>query len=695
MKIKFLNEKAISDNKLARLMNNLDLQLRQLQAKQNTKPEDLRDIALAMNAIQEISENPSLTDGDVTKYSGSKFQRLIREKELELRKEALKGNPDVHKLAEIFMTLKAMKSLASKEREISQPGSLKESLVFKEKDLALNIDDFKSGKSDRIFITGLSGSGKSTLARQITKTVKSVHVQMDDIAKKLKAEHGDEMFSNTLDPVFVSNKFIEEIEAEVKNNKGKLVIFEGVQVQKIDFDYLKNYPVYSLNTPLIRSFVMAQSRMAKKGEPLRTKPLYNFKENLKREKRMKVFNEKMRNEGAVKYSIEELLGVDEKQYAEMIQEMSVAGIAPLDGTSQGPMIWQRDNVPGIRLASPFKNKKKKKKVDIKESEVRDDLRNMYGDFLDMSDEDRLAYEEARNYVLNESPDSESKKEAEKVIKAYSEGGWRKALSLIADIGITGIAGVYGLAMFGLATWGGPITLASIGVGLLTFLLIGTYGELIKALLLGTDDLVRKNPKMRKLFELANNDRDIKKTISKIKKELEESKPDKGEVKKLKKELESRIRELDRAKRNVDLKESQINEAMSGSKMARIAMRLEREVRRENQKNNPDTEKLKNLYLELKAVKNFVNPEESDGKVKATTKNPEPPKVKVSRKPKGYFKESENISEAVFKISFLTGENSSKEETVEADSEDEAIRKAIDEFKVDVMNISSVEKKKNT
>jgi hypothetical protein len=108
---------AITPNKFARLMNRLELDLRQLQARSNTNPEELRDIALAMQAIEEISQDKDLTDGNVTQYSGTKYQKIIREKELELRSEALKTNPDVHKLASLFMLLKAIKRLASKQPE--------------------------------------------------------------------------------------------------------------------------------------------------------------------------------------------------------------------------------------------------------------------------------------------------------------------------------------------------------------------------------------------------------------------------------------------------------------------------------------------------------------------------------------------------------------------------------------------------
>jgi hypothetical protein len=178
------------------------------------------------------------------------------------------------------------------------------------------------------------------------------------------------------------------------------------------------------------------------------------------------------------------------------------------------------------------------------NERNNDMQAMYGEFLKPGKEDLETYENAKKYLEESSTD---KYKAEKIIKAYSEGGWRKALSLIADLGIAGTAGVFGLAMFGLYTWGGPITAAAIGFGLLHALLVGAYGEVIKALLLGADDILRKNPKSKRLFDLAMNDQEAKSIISKIKKELDKEKPNKEELKLLKTQLISKIKELENKK----------------------------------------------------------------------------------------------------------------------------------------------------
>jgi len=410
MKIK-LNE-ALTQNKFSRIKNKLNVDLRQLIANPKTDPEKLKNIAISLQAIEEISENKGFTDGKVSSYKSTKYQKIIRDKEFELRTEVLKNDPDITKVAEVFVLLKALKSLASSEGGDTidlKEEMLDESIFIREPDLALNIEDFKEGKSDRIFITGISGSGKSTLAKEIAKMKGAVHVDLDSKARELKSRYGDEMFSNTIDPKFVSDKFIEEIEKEIKNNKGKLVVIEGVQIQKIDFDYLKDYPIYSLNTPLIKSFVMGRTRDQKKGKPLNL--MYNFKENLKRDKRMKTFNEKMKKMGSEKHSVEELLGISKKDYMRSIMnEMSVSGIAATDNRAASPIV--KPIFPGSKEEDDEDEDKELYEFNRNNitrpnkpkfgSEFSDDLEAMYGKAMELTGEDKESYEEAREYLKEES-----------------------------------------------------------------------------------------------------------------------------------------------------------------------------------------------------------------------------------------------------------------------------------------------------
>jgi hypothetical protein len=184
---------------------------------------------------------------------------------------------------------------------------------------------------------------------------------------------------------------------------------------------------------------------------------------------------------------------------------------------------------------------------------------LYNDKISINEsgEMSISYEQTRKYLLESAlinlEESVNKYKAEKIIKTYAEGGWRRALSLIADLGIAAVSSLYGMAMFGLYTWGGPLTLGALGVGLLTFLIIGSYGELIKALLLGTDDILRKNPKMKKLFELAKEDKESSEIISDIKKEMDKEKPNESKLKEHKKQLEKRLKQLET--KNKSLKES--------------------------------------------------------------------------------------------------------------------------------------------
>jgi hypothetical protein len=72
----------------------------------------------------------------------------------------------------------------------------------------------------------------------------------------------------------------------------------------------------------------------------------------------------------------------------------------------------------------------------------------------------------------------------------------------------------------------------------------------------------------------------------------------------------------------------LNEAVSGSKYARMARKLELLARQEGQKSNPDEEKLKNLFFKIQALKSFTDPTQTDGRVEAP--KPEKKKKKLNK-----------------------------------------------------------------
>jgi len=145
---------------------------------------------------------------------------------------------------------------------------------------------------------------------------------------------------------------------------------------------------------------------------------------------------------------------------------------------------------------------------------------------------------------------ESNQTPEKIVKDYATGGWRKLLSGLTNLGI---AAAYGVAAAGtVSSFGTPAWIWA-GLAVIFFAVSGTFGLLIKSLLLGADNIVRRNPRMRNLFDLAKKDSESMDLIESLKKELDAKKPNKEKVKDLKRKLIHRFKALE--KKQVSFNES--------------------------------------------------------------------------------------------------------------------------------------------
>jgi hypothetical protein len=333
------------------------------------------------------------------------------------------------------------------------------------------------------------------------------------------------------------------------------------------------------------------------------------------------------------------------------------------------------------------------------SEFSKDLKAMYGEFLEPGEEDKEAYEQAKEYLL----ESNKKYEAEQVVKAYASGGWRKALSVIADLGIAGTAGLFGLAMFGLYTWGGPITASAIGFGLLHALLVGTYGEVIKALLLGADNVLRRNPKMTKLYAIAQKDQQASELINNIKKEMDKKEPEKSILKSLKKDLEKRLKELEKGHANLK-EDATMKYVLEGNLFDNIRAKRERIAKGSGEKvakpgDEDYPENLKKIAKEAAVNEALAMPKKGEEKDDFISRFMGSEQAKIDfpdHKQRvavafSQLKRAKKLNEELFRVELLNQGDEVSEEVVEADSEDEAITKTIDSFDVDVENINNIEK----
>jgi hypothetical protein len=139
----------------------------------------------------------------------------------------------------------------------------------------------------------------------------------------------------------------------------------------------------------------------------------------------------------------------------------------------------------------------------------------------------------------------------KPVKDYSNGKWRKILSGISNLAI---ASMYGVAAAGtVSSFGTPAWMWA-GIAVIFFAVNGTFGLLIKSLLLGTDNVVRRNPRMERLLSVAKYDKKVIDLIDEMKKELDTGKARKTKIKELKVKLNERFRELE-VGINADRKES--------------------------------------------------------------------------------------------------------------------------------------------
>ena len=192
-------------------------------------------------------------------------------------------------LENVLMASKRTEEKLRLERERNNDVIITEEMIFTKKDIVLNIDDFDSGKSNILFITGLSGSGKTTmsseLCEQYTATKLSLDyfqnyhsIQNDPRFAKIKASRKNDpmliwidkymklnpevkkqshMFSN-IDLVSFKDYFIPFFKwliGELKKDDGRYIV-EGLHILLyIPYKDIKKYPLICINTSATKSLV--------------------------------------------------------------------------------------------------------------------------------------------------------------------------------------------------------------------------------------------------------------------------------------------------------------------------------------------------------------------------------------------------------------------------------------------------------
>lgn len=158
-------------------------------------------------------------------------------------------------------------------------------------DIYHNIEDWESGKSNVLWVTGLSGSGKSTISKEISKVDTAEHVELDNL-QRAKMDNWDTTGSKLMDDYIASkgglinifsyvndldevkwkdivsnetecpkqfNDLLNYIMSYAASHKNKRYVIEGVQIAMCSKDTtiskISEYPVIiKMNGPLKTEF---------------------------------------------------------------------------------------------------------------------------------------------------------------------------------------------------------------------------------------------------------------------------------------------------------------------------------------------------------------------------------------------------------------------------------------------------------
>lgn len=192
-------------------------------------------------------------------------------------------------LENILIASKRTEEKLKLEQKETEEIVIKEEMIFSKKDIVVNIDDFDSGKSNILFITGLSGSGKTTMSSELCEQYGATKLSLDffqnyhsiqndpkfsiikstrkdipvmvwiDKYMKLNPDvkKQSHMFSN-IDMVSFKDyftPFFKWLIKELKKDNGKYIV-EGLHVMLyIPYKDIKKYPLICINTSAIKSIV--------------------------------------------------------------------------------------------------------------------------------------------------------------------------------------------------------------------------------------------------------------------------------------------------------------------------------------------------------------------------------------------------------------------------------------------------------
>ena len=156
-----------------------------------------------------------------------------------------------------------------------------ESILISKPDVSYSLDKWLSGEDNILFVFGLLGSGKSTKGKELAKLYDAHYLELDVVDRGFKKQYGKDVFRASKNPEFVAGEYRKYIDNEAKTKK---LVIEGGQLIHMEFDFVKQHPIYFVNTSLITSSWRAMLREFKKEHIERFKkidPLSVPKKNLR------------------------------------------------------------------------------------------------------------------------------------------------------------------------------------------------------------------------------------------------------------------------------------------------------------------------------------------------------------------------------------------------------------------------------
>lgn len=201
---------------------------------------------------------------------------------------------------------------------------LSENIIFNRDDIEYNIDDFKTGKSNVLLITGFSGSGKSTLGKQLSNKYNAEYIEIDlidPLTNFVTKENIDSiksgepiMYEYLLKNKVLFNKILSKnisddeitklMEGYIKyvlnyanTHKNKKFIIEGIQIYDFQWiaDLFSSYPVIIKGTSSLVSFIRKVKREQWELSSIIKHMPTNIKTIFNSNKKLKIFKKLMDN----------------------------------------------------------------------------------------------------------------------------------------------------------------------------------------------------------------------------------------------------------------------------------------------------------------------------------------------------------------------------------------------------------------